>query len=176
METIQERRLRAALSCLYEDPKGYTLSSGERSPYYFDAKAFFGSWTKRELFLRWATVTCSFSGVRAIAGVELGGVIPASTLSQITGLDVFIVKKQPKTHGLPKTVEGPMVSLLQLPVAQRKIVLVEDVITTGESVTKALETLNEKGVYVSYLIALLDRRPKSLLTPITTTTVAGIPL
>ena len=93
----------------------------------------------------------------AVAGVELGGCPLASAVSLVSyqkgrPLAGFYVRKARKDHGTTKLVEGDK-SLTP----GMRIVLLEDVVTTGGSSLKAVETLREVGAVVVGIIALVDR-------------------
>jgi orotate phosphoribosyltransferase len=93
----------------------------------------------------------------AVAGVELGGCPLASAVSltsYVRGrpLDALYVRKEAKDHGTKKLVEGDKsVS------AGTRVVLLEDVITTGGSSLKAVEKLRAIGASVAGVVALVDR-------------------
>jgi orotate phosphoribosyltransferase len=137
---------------LYGD---FTLSSGLKSDHYWDGKkvtlAAAGTYlVGRAIFERLAGLD-----IDAVGGPEIGA-IPIATavalVSHLEGRDIpaFIVRKHPKEHGTRKPVEG------FLPENSR-VVIVEDVITTGESVIKAIAAVENLGCKVVKVIALVDR-------------------
>ncbi|MCJ7826908.1 MAG: orotate phosphoribosyltransferase, partial [Demequinaceae bacterium] len=65
-------------------------------------------------------------------------------------LDAFVVRKEPKQHGLQRRIEGPEVS-------DRRVVAVEDTSTTGGSVLTAVEALREAGAMVAAVAVIVDR-------------------
>jgi orotate phosphoribosyltransferase len=65
-------------------------------------------------------------------------------------LDAFVVRKQEKTHGLARRIEGP-------DVGGRAVLAVEDTCTTGESVLTAVQALQEAGAHVVGVAVLADR-------------------
>jgi len=108
----------------------------------------------------------------AVGGVELGGCPLASAVSLISfqkgrPLTGFYVRKARKDHGTAKLVEGDK-SLK----AGTRIALLEDVVTTGGSSLKAVETLKAAGAVVVGIIALVDR----LEGGADTIRAAGLPL
>jgi orotate phosphoribosyltransferase len=95
----------------------------------------------------------------AVAGVALGGCPLASAVSLTSALgagrrwDALYVRKEPKDHGTAQRIEG-RVSLA----ASLRVVLLEDVLTTGGSSRVAVEALRADGHTVAAVVALVDRR------------------
>jgi orotate phosphoribosyltransferase len=93
--------------------------------------------------------------VSGIGGLELGS-IPisgaVSLISQLEGKPIkeFIVRKEKKDHGISARVEGECVP-------GEKVVVVDDVITTGGSTIKAIETVGTLGLKVVKVVVLVDR-------------------
>jgi orotate phosphoribosyltransferase len=136
----------------------FVLSSGERSNYYIDGKmiastpegaTLIGQVLFQELRRR--------PEIRAIGGLEVGAV-PLVTATLCVGhyedegrrIEGFWVRNKPKQHGTMKLIEGwhPQ----PVPVA-----IVDDVITSGNSVLKAIEAVEEAGATVAVVLALVDR-------------------
>jgi orotate phosphoribosyltransferase len=108
----------------------------------------------------------------AVGGVELGGCPLASAVSLVSfqkgrPLAGFYVRKERKDHGTAKLVEGDK-SLRP----GMRIALLEDVVTTGGSSLKAVETLKVAGAVVVGIIALVDRQEGGAET----IRAAGLPL
>ena len=72
-------------------------------------------------------------------------------LSRPHALDALIIRKEPKGHGTTSQIEGP------LPPKQSKIVVLEDVVTTGGSSLKAVKVLRDAGYFVNKVITIVDR-------------------
>ncbi len=85
-----------------------------------------------------------------LAGLELGGVPLAVMLSQLTGLPACFVRKQPKAYGTRNLAEG-------VDVEGRRLVVVEDVVTTGGAVLTSCQRLAERGAKVSDVLCVIDR-------------------
>jgi len=100
---------------------------------------------------------CIPSDTVAVAGLTLGadplvsGVAVVSNL-QSRKLDALIVRKEPKGHGTQAWIEGPL-----LPKGS-KVVVLEDVITTGGSALKAVDKLRDAGYIVETVITIVDRQ------------------
>ncbi len=93
----------------------------------------------------------------AVAGVELGGCPLASAVSLVSfvrgrPLDAFYVRKESKDHGSRKLVEGDKSLRPHV-----RVVILEDVITTGGSTLKAVDKLRAAGADVVGVVALVDR-------------------
>ncbi len=126
----------------------FTLASGKRSPYYVDIKKAI----TRPDVLRAIAKAMAPHAVNAdrIAGVELGAVPIAAAVSMETGRPYVIVRKERKEHGTSRDFEGELV-------AGERVVFVEDVVTTGGTLAKAIERLRASGVTVSEAISVVDR-------------------
>ncbi|NEP55776.1 MAG: orotate phosphoribosyltransferase [Symploca sp. SIO2G7] len=134
----------------------FVLSSGQRSSYYINGKQVTlhpqGALAVGRLLLSMLP-----TDTQAVAGLTLGAdpmvsavtVVSAYENQPIPGL---IIRKEPKGHGTRAYIEGP-----PLP-AGAKVVVVEDVVTTGKSAFKAVERLNYAGYTVEEIIALVDRQ------------------
>ena len=130
----------------------FVLSSGKRSRFYVDKYLFS---TEPELLGDLARKLARRlpADTERLAGVELGAVPLAAAVSLATGLPYVIVRKGVKEHGASagKGVEG------RLEVGE-KVVLVEDVVTTGTQVLKAAAVLEGVGAEIQKVVAVLDRR------------------
>jgi len=128
----------------------FVLSSGKRSRFYLDKYLFC---TEPGLLRSVAAELARHlpSDVQRLAGVELGAVPLAVAASLETGLPYVIVRRAAKDYGTGRAVEGRMS-------AGERIVLIEDVVTTGTQAVKAAEGLAEAGVEVVAILAVLDRR------------------
>ncbi len=73
-------------------------------------------------------------------------------LSRPHALNALIIRKEPKGHGTTSQIEGP------LPPKQSKIVVLEDVVTTGGSSLKAVKVLRDAGYFVEKVITIVDRK------------------
>ena len=132
------------------------LASGKISQYYIDGKQV--TLDAQGLFLA-AKVILHMSqaaGADAVGGPTLGAdplAAAVSVLSSQSGkpLKAFIVRKEAKDHGMQKMIEGPALA------PGDKVVMLEDVITTGGSVLKAIKEVEALGAKVVKAICLVDR-------------------
>jgi orotate phosphoribosyltransferase len=133
----------------------FTLSSGKTSPYYFDGKKVLLDQEGARLFCRWMLDRMQRLDPRpvAIGGMEIGAIPIASVAMALCPfpLRTFFVRKQPKAHGTASQLEGDVK-------AGDRVVVVEDVVTTGESTLKALRVLEQAGCQVAAIYCLVDRQ------------------
>lgn len=154
---------RGALLSLLRDKsferKRVTLASGRESDFFIDCKQTILTAAGHALVgeLMFAALE-QLPAVSAVAGVELGGCPLASAVSLIShqrgrDLPALYVRKAKKDHGSAKLVEGDKAIVSGMSVA-----LLEDVITTGGSSLRAVESLRAVGATVAGIIALVDRQ------------------
>jgi orotate phosphoribosyltransferase len=86
-----------------------------------------------------------------LAGLELGGVPIAVALSAVTGLPVCFVRKQAKEYGTARLAEGAEV-------AGRRVLVVEDVVTSGGQVVISTGELRKLGAHVDHALCVIDRQ------------------
>jgi orotate phosphoribosyltransferase len=127
----------------------FRLRSGRTSTTYFD-KYRFESDPELLCAIAEGLATLLPDEVEALAGLELGGVPLAVALSGRTGLPARFVRKEPKTYGTCNLVEGGEV-------AGRRLVVVEDVVTSGGQVVTSSEELRALGARVECVLCVIDR-------------------
>ena len=89
-------------------------------------------------------------GVEALAGLEMGGIPIATVLSQITGIPALFVRKKAKEYGTCKLAEGRSVNACRM-------VIVEDVITSGGQIVASAKELRALGADIQCVIGVIDR-------------------
>ena len=133
----------------------FVLSSGKKSRFYIDKYLF----STEPALLRDLAREISGrlpAGTRRLAGLELGAVPLVAAAAIESGLPYGIVRKSVKGYGTGNRIEGrPFES-------GEKVVLIEDVVTTGSQVLRAAATLEEAGAKVLGIVAVLDRRNEQL--------------
>jgi orotate phosphoribosyltransferase len=127
----------------------FTLHSGAKSKEYFD-KYLFEADPKLLKDIAEALVPLVPSGIDALAGLEMGGIPIATMLSQFTGLPVLFVRKKAKDYGTCKIAEGGAI-------AGRKLLIVEDVVTSGGAILDAAQALRAEGAKLGPVICVIDR-------------------
>lgn len=131
------------------------LSSGRTSDYYVDLRRMV--LTPRGAYL---TAKLLIDRVRpevsAIGGMTLGAdpiISSMIVVGHLEGRDLFglIVRKEPKKHGKSRFIEGPVLE------AGAKVAVVDDVVTTGNSLLRSIERIEEAGYRPVQALAVLDR-------------------
>jgi len=126
----------------------FTLASGKKSSYYVDIKLAI---TRPELLRAIAKAMAPHaSGCGRVAGVELGAVPIAVAVSLETGIPYIMVRKEKKEHGTQKPFEGEMRD-------GEKVLFVEDVVTTGGTLAKAIVSLRSQKAVVEKVVCVVDR-------------------
>lgn len=136
----------------------FTLASGRQSSLYIDARLTTMTPEGQRLIGRLGLEAIGAAGWQAdaVGGLTLGAdpiayAICHSSADTDRPLRAFTVRKEPKTHGTAKQVEGPLAS-------GDRVVIVEDVITTGVSAAKAVEAVQREGAIPLGVLALVDRQ------------------
>ncbi len=127
----------------------FVLSSGRRSRYYFDKYLFE---TKPQILRPLSKLLAQQipAGTDRIAGPELGAVALATAASLETNLPFVIVKKITKEYGTQKAIEGEIHP-------GEKVVVIEDVMTTGTQAIASAEKLRSLGMEVLFILGIVDR-------------------
>jgi len=126
----------------------FTLRSGQVSNEYFDKYLFE---TDPALLRRVAeAMVALLPSCDVLAGMEMGGIPIVTVMSQLTGLPAVFVRKEAKQYGTRKVAEGR-------PVAGRRVVGVEDVVTTGGALVNGCVALREAGAVLDTVVCALDR-------------------
>lgn len=155
----EKEALREIVRELSYEEREVTLASGRKSNFYFDGKQTTlharGGLLVGKAF--WEEVK-SFPGpIHGVGGLTMGAdpiATATSIAAQLDGHEVhaFIIRKEPKEHGTGQWLEGRK----NLPPGSR-VVIVEDVTTTGGSSLKAVERAQEEGLEVLGIVTLVDR-------------------
>lgn len=128
----------------------FLLRSGKRSKYYLDKYLFE---TDPGILAEVGKLLAEHAGagVDRIGGAELGGIPLATAAALACGKPFVIIRQGKKDYGTSKMIEGTIK-------AGDKILLVEDVVTTGGQVIEAVETIKQAGAQVVKIVAVLDRQ------------------
>ncbi len=158
MTEAERKELMEIIRELSYEEREVTLASGRKSNFYFDGKQTTlhakGGLLVGKAF--WELVK-SFGPVDGVGGLTLGADPIATATSIAAALEgasvhAFIIRKEPKGHGTGQWLEGRK----NLPPGS-KVVIVEDVTTTGGSSMKAVERAREEGLEVLGIVTLVDR-------------------
>ncbi|HEX08306.1 MAG TPA: orotate phosphoribosyltransferase [Thermoplasmatales archaeon] len=126
----------------------FVLTSGAVSNYYIDIKK--ASTNPKILKFIAESIAPYTTNYDIIAGVELGAVPIVVAVSLATNKPYVIIRKEKKEHGTGRLIEGPSVS-------NKKVLLVEDVTTTGGSVAGAVNLLRQNGAIIDKVVVVVDR-------------------
>lgn len=157
MDDLRRRLARLLLEKSYREGD-FTLTSGKKSDYYFDCKQTAlhpeGSWLLGRLFLEFLK---KFA-IDGVGGMTLGAdplVSAVTVLSHEAGrpLPGFIVRKQSKGHGTDQYLEG-----LANFASGARVAMLEDVVTTGGTLLKAIGRVRDAGLDVQAVLCVLDRQ------------------
>jgi orotate phosphoribosyltransferase len=127
----------------------FVLRSGAVSNEYFDKYRFESDPTMLRAIAE-ALAELVPPGTDALAGLELGGVPLATMLSQVTGLPAYFVRKEAKTYGTCQLAEGGELAGLRL-------LVVEDVVTSGGQVITSCGDLRARDAVVEHAVCVIDR-------------------
>lgn len=127
----------------------FTLRSGQVSQHYFDKYRFEGDPSLLRPLAK-AMAALLPPQTEIIAGLELGGVPLVTAMSLETGLPAAFVRKEAKTYGTCRAIEGQ-------DVAGKKVTFVEDVITTGGAVSDAYALARGEGAEILAVICAIWR-------------------
>ena len=131
-----------------------TLTSGATASYYVDAKRAILRQPGFGALAELVAAEAKERGAEAVGGMTMGAdPIASAALSAPGGEDLlaFFVRKEKKQHGLQRWVEGPLLA------AGTRVLIVEDVVTTGGSTVKAIERCLEEGLEIVGTVSVLDR-------------------
>ncbi|MDZ7677977.1 MAG: orotate phosphoribosyltransferase [Acidimicrobiales bacterium] len=127
----------------------FALRSGQGATTYFDKYLFEGDPAiLREVVEQ--MVPLIPDGSEVLGGLELGGIPVATALSLATGLPAAFVRKEAKTYGTAKLAEGA-------DIAGKRVLIVEDVITTGGQVVASTLELRRRGATIDDVLCVIDR-------------------
>ena len=128
------------------------LTSGATAQYLVDAKRAILRPTGFHALSELVAEQASAWDATAVGGMTMGAdPIACAALAGGAEVKAFFVRKEVKSHGLSRRIEGPPLA------ADERCMLVEDVVTTGGSTIRALEALREEGHGVCGVLAICDR-------------------
>jgi len=155
----------ALLSLLYEkgfqysEEASFKLSSGKSSKFYIDCRVVTSHAKAKYLLSHLLYKRIAALAIDAIGGPETGAIPIAdavSYLSYLEGSEIksFWIRKNPKGHGLKRWIEGDVKK-------GDRVVVVDDVITTGKSTIDALQRAREADLHVVKVMVLVDREEEA---------------
>ncbi len=158
--TVQEQLAKLfheTQSFKWDRDKGFKLASGEISPFYVDCRALMAHPEARRVVAQLAVEALGGIKIDCIGGLEIGAIPIAVTISDFAlassahNWKTFVVRKQAKDHGLGKLIEG------NIRPGDRALI-VDDVLTSGGSLLKAVGVAREAGLQVEHALVIVDRQ------------------
>jgi orotate phosphoribosyltransferase len=145
----------------WDQQKGFTLASGQVSPFYVDCRALMAHPSARRLVGQLAHSALMGVEIDCLGGLEIGAISIATTISDFAYAAetkrqwrTFVVRKQAKDHGLGKLIEGAIRS-------GDRALIVDDVLTSGGSLLKAVGSAREAGLVVTHALVIVDRKEQN---------------
>lgn len=142
----------------WDPEKGFKLASGATSPFYVDCRALMAHPSARHLVAQLAWEAIHSLDITCIGGLEIGAISIATTISDYAYATAarrewrtFVVRKQPKEYGLGKLLEGAVKP-------GDRALIVDDVLTSGESLLKAVSAARDAGIEVQHALVIVDRQ------------------
>ncbi|MCS4541678.1 MAG: orotate phosphoribosyltransferase [Euryarchaeota archaeon] len=128
----------------------FTLTSGRKSNYYIDIKKAATDPALLNMISGDMSELVKKEKPAKIAGIAIGAIPIATAISLRTNIPMVIVRKQTKEHGIERLVEGE-INLGE------KVVIIEDVSTTGGSIIEATKAVRDLGGIVEKAFVVVDR-------------------
>ena len=142
----------------WDPEKGFLLASGQKSPYYVDCRALLAHPDARWLVANLACAAIHHLSFEAIGGLEIGAIPLGTAISDYAFATqpsrtyrTFVVRKQAKDHGLGKRIEGAVTP-------NDRVLVVDDVLTSGGSILQALHAVEEAKLHASHAMVIVDRQ------------------
>jgi len=132
----------------------FTLASGKKSSYYIDLRLvasfphIFRKMTKN--LQKLISEKTGLDNFDSLVAVPTGGLVIGSALAIETVKPLIYVRDKPKDYGTTKSIEGKIFSGM-------KVVLIDDVITTGNSVINGIKQLKDAGLSISDVYVIINR-------------------
>lgn len=134
-------------------PEPVRLSSGAMSQHFIDGKEALSHYDDLELAARAIVESVHASGLEfdAVGGLTLGADALTVSIAAVARCRWFFVRKEPKNRGTNRLIEGDQLA------DGPRVLLVDDVITTGDSILQALDAVQPTGATVVAAATLVDR-------------------
>ena len=148
LESIFAEKLLKVKAIKLQPSNPFTWASGWKSPFYCDNRKTL-SYTDLRSFVKielTRIILENFQDVDAIAGVATGAIAQGALVADALNLPFVYVRSKPKDHGLENLIEGELKPGM-------KVVVVEDLISTGGSSLKAVEAIRNNGCEVVGMVA-----------------------
>jgi orotate phosphoribosyltransferase len=136
-----------------------TLASGRKSNFYFNLKPTMLDPEGATLLAELTYEALKDDGLDYVGGLEMGAVPLAGAVAQLSWIKghpiaAFFVRKKPKEHGARLAIEG---LAKNESLKNKRVAIIEDVTTTGDSALKAVEAARDAGADVALVLTMVDR-------------------
>lgn len=151
LEKITAEKLLKIKAIKLQPSNPFTWASGWKSPIYCDNRKLM-SYPDIRNFLKVQFARIIFEkypDVEAIAGVATGAIAPGALVADLLGLPFVYVRATPKGHGLENMIEGDLKP-------KQKVIVVEDLVSTGMSSLKAVEAIRKDGAEVIGMVSIFS--------------------
>ena len=151
MESVEKAVAKSLLgikAVMLRPENPFTWASGWKSPIYCDNRRLLSYPENRENVCRWMAdiILEKYPDVEVIAGVATGAIAQGALVAEELNLPFVYVRSSPKDHGLENLIEGELRPGM-------KVVVIEDLISTGGSSLKAVEAIRRDGCEVIGMVA-----------------------
>ena len=149
LEKITAEKLLRIKAIKLQPSNPFTWASGWKSPIYCDNRKILSYPTIRNFvkIQMGRVILENFRDADAIAGVATGAIAPGALVADLLGLPFIYIRATPKDHGLENLIEGDLKP-------KSKVVVIEDLISTGSSSLKAVDAIRNDGSDVVGMVAI----------------------
>ena len=149
LEKITAEKLLKIKAIKLQPSLPFTWASGWKSPIYCDNRKLMSYPTIRNfLKIQFGRIILEkHPDVEAIAGVATGAIAPGAIVADLLGLPFVYIRSTPKGHGLENLIEGDLKP-------NQKVVVIEDLVSTGNSSLKAVEAIRKDGAEVIGMVSI----------------------
>jgi len=135
----------------------FTLSSGKKSSYYFDGRRATHDAEGAAMIGALVSELLGDAGINVVGGPATGAnaIVTATQIAsyaKMQPMDGFYVREEAKGHGAKRLVEG------NPPARGGKVAIVDDTMTTGGSIQRAIDAVEAEGLVVAKVVVIVDRR------------------
>lgn len=151
LEKITAEKLLKIKAVKLQPSNPFTWASGWKSPIYCDNRKLMSYPDIRNfLKIQFSRIILEkYPNVEAIAGVATGAIAPGAIVADLLGLPFVYIRATPKGHGLENLIEGDLKP-------KQKVVVVEDLVSTGQSSLKAVQAIRKNGAEVIGMVSIFS--------------------
>ena len=149
LQKLTAQKLLSVKAVKLQPTNPFTWASGWKSPIYCDNRKLMSYPVVRNfLKVEFARIILEkYPDAEAIAGVATGAIAPGAIVADVLGLPFVYVRSTPKGHGMENLIEGDLKP-------RQKVVVIEDLVSTGGSSLKAVEAIRSNGAEVLGMVAI----------------------